>query len=199
MDRHDLCVGWRSYGARPHLLEPPRAPSNYKDPVKIREYIDAENARAVERAATTPGAGALIEVVAIDLATGETVFASKDSGDVSVDFASYYETFRQSVFNGAQILAFRGKKFGGILACDLLAAGQPGRRVRSIGMNVHDPCDFLRYFTPVEVKIPGKEDEVLSPTAMYQLMFPNGPALSASPSAAEEAMMVYEIQKRMSA
>lgn len=55
-------VGWVSHAARSHLLTPPEAPSNYKDPVKIREYQESAMSRLLAEAAAVPAVASLYSI-----------------------------------------------------------------------------------------------------------------------------------------
>lgn len=82
-----IYVGWLSEAHRPDVFPAPKAPANYKDPEKIREYIDRASVGRDELIAVTPGGLKIKAIQAIDT-TGETIFGSV-SDDVVIDFLSF--------------------------------------------------------------------------------------------------------------
>lgn len=77
-------IGWVSQAVRTHLLQAPEAPSNYKDPVKIREYKDAALERLTIEATQAPVVATLV-AVRIEELSGAEAFqqASTTPGVVS--------------------------------------------------------------------------------------------------------------------
>jgi len=82
-----IYVGWVSEAGRADLLTAPKAPSNYKDPDKIKEYIKVKEAERSNRAASTPGAMNITRIVAC-ADSDELVFSSvgEDAVDDFVNF-----------------------------------------------------------------------------------------------------------------
>ncbi len=70
-------VAWKSAAINMGVLDAPKAPSNYKDPKAIADYIARESVKQKERAEHLPGVAMLTDVVVADQ-TGNVVLALKN-------------------------------------------------------------------------------------------------------------------------
>src|SRR5262245_15036316 len=87
-----LYIGWRGAPSRVDLLKSPTAPANYKDPDKIREYIQKETLRQQVQLPFVPGVAFLQELRALD-GQGKPVFhmAGHRPGELSKEFIRFLE------------------------------------------------------------------------------------------------------------
>lgn len=90
-------VGWASRAANLHLLAEPQSPANWKDPVKIPEYVREKEAKRLADAALMPIVGEVDEILILDQ-TADVVFHERrlTNPDIALEFTNFvamHETY----------------------------------------------------------------------------------------------------------
>lgn len=78
----DWYVAWAAKVCHESLLDTPKAPSNYKDPQKIEEFIQAAKQRQLRTAAFVPYVSSLVAIRICTAAHGDIVFSAEHAPDL---------------------------------------------------------------------------------------------------------------------
>lgn len=184
-------VGWSARGVRMDLLDPPKAPANYKDQAAIDRYVQEQTQKQQALAAHIPGVASLEEVEVLD-ADGKSVASWTDPryGQVARKFydflcenRSMWRAYPSFCWGTEQkrmpwVAARHATTLARIVAYELMALATEGgfaHRPVSVSQLIRDDPDQPMFVDPLLATVPSEVRQHLSLQSVLNLWFERRP------------------------